>query len=119
MHQTSHEGRSVTHGAIKSRKKCNHKGQKEWTVYETLMSLVVAQDQDVEEGYMSPRQQVEEESLVLLLDLLIYPSFLSGVLLRVRLFLLFWMITMMPGDADLHQVIFYLSGQLCGGGGRR
>ena len=74
------------------------------------MSLVVAQDQDVEEGYMSPRQQVEEESLVLLLDLLIYPSFLSGVLLRVRLFLLFWMITMMPGDADLHQVIFYLSG---------
>ena len=88
-------------------------------MYETLMSLVVAQDQDVEEGYMSPRQQVEEESLVLLLDLLIYPSFLSGALLRVRLFLLFWMITMMPGDADLHQVIFYLSGQLCGGGGRR
>ena len=35
---------------------------------------------------MSPRQQVEEESLLLLLNqlwLLIYPPFLSGVLLKV------------------------------------
>jgi hypothetical protein len=44
------------------------------------MSLVSAQDQDVEEGYESTTTSVEEESLVLLLNplwLLIYPPFLG------------------------------------------